>query len=42
MGNAKSEESKQFEVKINHLKFTKAKIISSNNEKYLQTQLALD
>lgn len=42
MGNAKSEESKQFEVKINHPKFTKAKIISSNNEKYLQTQLALD
>jgi hypothetical protein len=42
MGNAKSEERKEFEVKVNHPKFTKAKIVTNNSEKYLETQIAID
>ena len=42
MGNAKSNERKEFDVKINHPKFSKAKIVTNNSEKYLETQIAID
>ena len=42
MGNTKSNERKEFDVKINHPKFSKAKIVTNNSEKYLETQIAID
>jgi hypothetical protein len=42
MGNEKSDIKKQFEVEINHPRFSKSKIITLENQKYLQTSQSID
>ena len=42
MGNAKSDPKKEFDIKINHPRFSKSKIVTNGNEKYLQTSFAID
>lgn len=42
MGNSKSGEKKEFEVKISHPRFTKSKIVTSKEERYLETSFAID
>lgn len=42
MGNKESEQKKEFEVEINHPRFSKSKIISNTSSKLLQTTQSID
>ena len=42
MGNKESEQVKDFDIEINHPRFTKSKIVGREGEKELQTSQAID
>lgn len=42
MGNKEIEQKKEFEVEINHPRFSKSKIVSNSSSKLLQTSQSID
>ena len=42
MGNAKSADNKEYDIKINHPRFQHSKVISLHNQRYLETNFTIN